>query len=371
MVVVAWSARDLRPYRFRLILPPLMAMTWRPLRILAVFGLVAVLAGLLALGPQRPALGMNPARRGTYAPQQQPPPGAQVVRIGFYPVAVYNLDQASNTFYADAYVWLKWKGPIDPTATLEFTNMVEEWGKQLEPLRPEPISLKDGSRYQSFKVEGRFVQPFSLAEFPLDRHDLRIMVEDTVHPITEIAYEIDRDNSGISRDLMIPGWKLQGWRGEELAHDYGTNFGEDYTATTSSVASFDMGIYRPASFFLMKLMLPLVIVVLAAMAALLVPPDALDARLAMPLGALLSAIFLQKSYSDGLPDLGYLVFMDKIYLLAYPLILIVLIRAIAGYLRLERQGEGVLVAVRRDDSVLLAWLAGLFVGGTLLITLLR
>ncbi|MFM7264119.1 MAG: hypothetical protein ACKOZW_00670 [Cyanobium sp.] len=346
-------------------------MVWRPLRILAVFGLVALLVGVLAVGSPRSEVGMNPARRGTYTTQQQPPPEAQVVRIGFYPVAVYNLDQASNTFYADTYVWLKWKGQIDPTTTLEFTNMVEEWGKQLEPLRPEPITLKDGSRYQSFKVEGRFVQPFSLAEFPLDRHDLRIMVEDTVHPLTEIAYVIDRENSGISGDLMIPGWHLQGWQGAELQHDYGTNFGEDQSSTVFTVANFSMGIYRPTSFFLMKLLLPLFIVVLAALAALLVPASSLDARLAMPLGALLSAIFLQKSYSDGLPDLGYLVFMDKIYLLAYPLILIVLIRAIAGYLRLERQGEGVLVAVHRDDTVLLAWLTGLFVGGTLLITLLR
>jgi hypothetical protein len=346
-------------------------MVWRPLRILAIFLVVGLLVGLAVVGPQRPEVSMNPARRGTFSAQSQPPAGAQVVRIGFYPVAVYNLDQASNTFYADAYVWLKWKGEIDPTATLEFVNMVEEWGKQQEPLRPEPITLKDGSSYQSFKVEGRFVQPFSLVDYPLDRHDLQIMVEDTVHPSTEIAYEIDQENSGISRDLMIPGWKLQGWRGAELQHDYGTNFGEDYITTTSSVASFSMGIHRPASFFLMKLLLPLLIVVMAALSALLVPPHALDARLAMPLGALLSAIFLQKSYADGLPDLGYLVLMDKVYLLAYPLILIVLIRAIAGYLRLERQGEASLAAVHRDDTVLMVLLGGLFVGGTLLITALR
>lgn len=97
-------------------------MVWRPLRILAVFLVVGLLVGLAVVGPQRPEVSMNPARRGTFSAQSQPPAGAQVVRIGFYPVAVYNLDQASNTFYADAYVWLKWKGEIDPTATLEFVK---------------------------------------------------------------------------------------------------------------------------------------------------------------------------------------------------------------------------------------------------------
>jgi hypothetical protein len=275
-----------------------------------------------------------------------------VVQIGFYPVSVYNLDLASKTFYVDAYVWLRWKGEIDPSATMEFINMVEEWGKQQEALREKPIELSDGSKYQSFKVEGRFVQSFSLADFPLDRHDLKLMVEDTVHPITELAYVIDRQNSGISRNLMIPGWQLRGWLGMEEAHDYGTDFGEEQTSTVSSVAT-------------------LIIVVLAALASLLVPPDSLDARLAMPLGSLLSAIFLQKSYSDTLPDLGYLVFMDKIYLLAYPLVLLVLVRAILGYLQFERQGQAALAVVRRDDRILLVVLGAVFLLGTLLITVLR
>ncbi len=72
-----------------------------------------------------------------------------------------------------------------------------------------------------------------------------------------------------------------------------------------------------------------------------------------------------------MPDLGYLVFMDKIYLLAYPLILIVLVRAILGYLQLNRHGEAVLDLVRRDDRLLLMVLGGVLLLGTLLITLLR
>ncbi len=344
---------------------------WRHLRILGAFLAAVVLVSALVFSAERPKATLNPARRGTFTPQNSPPAAAEVVRIGFYPVSVYNLDLASNTFYVDAYVWLRWKGEIDPTASMEFINMVEEWGKQQVALREKPVELTDGSRYQSFKLEGRFVQAFNLADFSLDRHDLKLMVVDTVHPITELAYVIDRANSGISRNLMIPGWKLLGWQGIEEAHDYGTDFGEEQTSTVSSVASFSMGIARPTSFFLWKLLLPLIIVVLAALAALLVPPDSLDARLTMPLGSLLSAIFLQKSYSDTLPDLGYLVFMDKIYLLAYPLVLLVLVRTILGYLQLERQGQAALAVVRRDDRILLVLLGVVFLLGTWLITVLR
>jgi hypothetical protein len=36
-------------------------------------------------------------------------------------------------------------------------------------------------------VEECFVQWFSLADFPLERHDPKLMLEDMVHPITELA----------------------------------------------------------------------------------------------------------------------------------------------------------------------------------------
>ena len=110
-------------------------------------------------------------KQGQLSPAGAPASTAQVVKIGFYPVSVYELDMGSNTYYVDMYVWLRWKGNIDPTGSLEFANMVEEWGKQVENLQSEPKVLPDGSKYQIMKVEGRFVQAFDLIDFPLDRQN--------------------------------------------------------------------------------------------------------------------------------------------------------------------------------------------------------
>jgi len=314
---------------------------------------------------------LNTTRRGTYTPVTSPAPGAQQVKIGFYPVAIYDLDQSSNTFYADAYVWLRWKGDIDPSATIEFTNMVEEWGKQMEPLMEKPKELPDGSKYQQFRVEGRFVQPFSLADYPLDHHSISIRVEDTTNGARQLAFVIDKESSGVDKKLEIPGWRLKGWRGETLEHAYGSNFGEVEQPSNYSVANFEMVIERPVIFFLWKQMLPLAIVVMAALVALLIHPRALDARLALPMGALLSAIFLQKGYSDTLPDLGYLVFMDKIYLLAYPLILIVLIRSIVAFTTSKDASDAEIETMRGVDRRVAAVLGIAFAVGTSLLTAFR
>ena len=138
-----------------------------------------------------------------------------------------------------------------------------------------------------------------------------------------------------------------------------------------SVANFEMVIERPVSFFLWKQMLPLAIVVMAALVGLMVNPRSIDARLALPMGALLSAIFLQRGYSDTLPDLGYLVFMDKIYLLAYPLILIVLIRAIVAFSKTRNASDDEVQRMQTVDRKVAISLGIAFMVGTTLITVLR
>ena len=98
--------------------------------------LVAAVAATLMLAV--PSVAEN-GKRGTYTPIETPPASAQQVSVGFYPISVYQLDMASSTYYIDTYMWMRWTGDIDPTGTLEFTNMVEEWGKQQETLLPEPL----------------------------------------------------------------------------------------------------------------------------------------------------------------------------------------------------------------------------------------
>ena len=335
--------------------------------------LVALGVLLVGLGSLQPELvpALKTIRKGTWAPLPVPPAGAQVVTVGLYAQSIYDLDLSSNTFYADVYVWLRWKGPIDPSASIEFANMVEEWGKLQEPLNEPVKTLLDGSSYQIFRVEGRFVQPFTLADYPLDRHTLSLQIEDTIHGVDQLTYAIDRASSGVSKNFQIPGWQMAGWKAEVLEHSYGTNFGDPGQASAYAAAVFDIIVRRPTSFFLTKLFLPLLIVVTAALIALLVHPRAIDARLALPLGSLLSAIFLQKSYTDTLPDLGYLILMDRIYLLAYPLILAVLVRAIWSFLTLQSADEECFASIRRGDRIVLKLLLLSFASGTTVLLVLR
>jgi len=51
-------------------------------------------------------------------------------------------------------------------------------------------------------------------------------------------------------------------------------------------------------------------------------PTYINTRIALPLTTLICSIILHQSYTDSLPHVGYMVLIDKIYILSYLLIIL-------------------------------------------------
>ncbi|VXD22389.1 ligand-gated ion channel [Planktothrix paucivesiculata] len=265
-----------------------------------------------------------PENSSFYQPLTEIPTTAQKVTVGVFAQNIYELNASSNTYYLDFYLWLRWKGKIDPLANLEFMNGVEKWGRTIETAYPEPKTLKDGSFYQIMRVESRFREPFRFYRYPLDEQSLGVTIENAVYSLNELVYIADTKESGYASDLTVPGWKIKNYAIKTLSHLYPSNFGDLDQAKNDSIYSavrFEMNISRPLSFFTWKLLLPLFVVLFSSWGSLLLYPIYVDSRIILPVTALLTIVFLQQSYSDALPDVGYLVLLDKIYALVYVLII--------------------------------------------------
>jgi hypothetical protein len=320
------------------------------------------------LSPTQPAL--KPAH---IQPLTEIPATAQKVETGFYPVNLYELDVASNTYYVDAYIWFKWKGDFDPIANLEFPNAVEEWGMNIQQAYEKPQIQPDGTLYQIIRVEGRFFQPFTLTKYPLDEQRLGIVMENSIYTYNDLVYVADTTDSGFADTLAIPGWNINKWEIESLLHQYPTRFGERSNVQVNlpySYLRYQLLISRPINYFIWKLLLPLIIVVVSSWCALLLHPSYVDARVSMSSTALLTTVFLQQAYSDTLPSVGYLVLLDKIYALSYISIVAAIIETIvtAGWANSGKQEDYERV-VRLDRPFLLVQLTVLIVGILLLIYL--
>lgn len=90
----------------------------------------------------------------------------------------------------------------------------------------------------------------------------------------------------------------------------------------------------------------------------------------MSVTALLTTVFLQQGYSSALPEVGYLVLLDKIYALAYFLIIAAIIEAIVtADLVNNGKPEDHVRAIRIDRAFLAAQCIVLVVGVSVLILL--
>lgn len=310
----------------------------------------AAVALSLAAAAVASAKAQPPSREGTSA-------GApQVVDVGIWPLAIYDLDIAANTFYMAAYVWFTWsEGPDpDPSASAEFANNVESWGLTRVKTYPEPLRLADGRRYQCLRIEGRFFAPLDLSRFPLERYTLGLSIEDGTYPADRLVYRFDRQNSGLDPRVELPGWNLRGWDGTEAIRHYATTLGDPGIGAGGadfSTVLFRLAVDRPGSFFAWKMLLPAVIVLLATWSALLLHPTELSARVAMTGTALLTAVFLQQGYSSNLPSNGSLVLMDRIYALVYLLVIAALVQVvIQGAMRGRHERDAFQRALRIDRA---------------------
>ncbi|MEO6037932.1 MAG: hypothetical protein ABIQ93_05915 [Saprospiraceae bacterium] len=265
----------------------------------------------------------------------------QQVRTGVYLMNLYDLNMDEHSFYADFYVWFKWRGPRDPSK-IEFVNAIEKWSINNTAFDGDstPVMLKDGTKYKILRIEGRFFHSFSLDRFPLDRHALDIQIENPEYPADSLVYLADTSGAGIRQTLDLVGWEQGGCRLETKVHDYGTNFGNPQeNAQRYSNLTYSIALARPLSYFLLKMLLPLIIILLVSLGALLLHPTHTDTRSSLPIGGLLTAVFLQQSYSDALPDSGSMVLMDKIYLLSYVLISLVLLQVIRAGNQIVREHD--------------------------------
>ncbi len=299
--------------------------------------------------------------------QRSAPEDPQKVYTGIYLMNVYDLDINAYSFYADFYLWFRWRGDRDPT-NIEFVNAVEKWGFTQNMFYEEPQPLPDGSFYNGMRIEGRFYHSFTLNRFPLDRHQLGIRIENVDFPVDSLIYVPDTSTHLMRQDFVIPGWRIQSAAIGSHTNFYQTDFGEPgMGASKFSNFTFKLTITRPISYFLLKLLLPLLVVIVASLGALLIHPRYLDARISLPIGGLLSCVFLQQSYSTALPDVGYMVLMDKIYLLSYLLIAAIMVRVIVAGNQSAGQRQTDSQRIRRNDRRRAMIFLGVFLAGLLIL----
>ncbi|MFE1285741.1 hypothetical protein [Streptomyces sp. NPDC058751] len=149
------------------------------------------------------------------------PAAAPTCQVGAYVTDLYGLDVSPRTINADFWLWSVCPGAgLDATRRLEFINatQVDQSDRSVE---------KVGDRYWSqVKVSGTFRQQFDLSEYPFDKQDVRIQVEDSQLNASQFAYVADRANSGYDHAISLDGFVIRDFSVRVVTHTYQTSFGD-------------------------------------------------------------------------------------------------------------------------------------------------
>ncbi len=242
------------------------------------------------------------------------------VAIGVHLNDIQSIDLKTHSYAMDFYVWFRWQNPdLDPASSMEIANPIEQWGLMVTPLYEEAEKLEDGTLYQVLRIQGTFSKKLPLYNYPFDRQTLAIIFEDAVHDSTGVVYVPDSTEPSMNPSLQLPGYRVSSPRFNVDGFHYNTGFGDPRTAadTTYSRATLEVPISRPPIAYATKLFLPVLCVVLCATLMFLLSPSMVDSRVDVGITSLLTIVALQMTYSSDLPDVGYLMLMDKVYLLAY------------------------------------------------------
>jgi hypothetical protein len=294
-----------------------------------------------------PGFGPPPAASEEAAPPKEvmqaiaaaaPGTPAEVV-VGAYINDIQELDFKANNYVVDLYVWFRWKDAgRDPSATMEFMNRYASDDNVREALYDKPERMPDGSFYSILRYQGRFATKFPLEAYPLDTQTLKVVMEDTVSGAPEQIYVPDGPRP-VTLDpvVTLPGFKVGTPSLKVILNTYPTNFGDLSVskAETYSRIVLTIPVTRPVVAMSLKTFVPIALIVVCASLVFFVRPRYVEGRIGLGITALLTLVALQLTSGASLPDVDYLMMLDKIYLLAYLFIILALARVVATSWRAE------------------------------------
>jgi hypothetical protein len=290
------------------------------------------------------------------------------VRVGVLINDIQQLDLQTKSYAVDLYIWFKWDDPdINPAATYEFLNPFQLWG-HITTAGRGPETLPDGTQYDNVHVQGQFNSDLGIDDYPFDRQELVVAIEDKNKDESRLVYVPDENPVTISPDISIPGWDIGDPFMEVVSQQYPTDFGyPGATADTYSRAIFGLEVTRPAGTYTLKLLLPMLLVALTAGLALSVYPRFVEGRIGIGITALLTMVALQLTSDSGLPDVNNLILLDKLYILSYVFIVLIMV-VIVRNSWVDAEGD-IATAKRADRRALITLSVGYFTLAAVIILL--
>lgn len=245
-------------------------------------------------------------------------------------------------FYAEFYWWAIFENDSsvtgfnnDQVMNFEYINGYKNEVGIIRKEIEEVKKLGDNRFYYTGLHQGEFYFDPEFRMYPFDHQSLTIGIENSLIPATQLRFAPDsvsylktsknRNFWGLSDELINTKNSSYNILKTEIftsSNLYNTNFGDETlpAETYFGRISTSVVLSRSIAPYISKILIPLVIILLLVYMVFFMPAKKIDIAAGLTVTSLLSAIAFQLSISGELPEIGYIIYVDKIFYTCYFLI---------------------------------------------------
>lgn len=268
------------------------------------------LACLLAV----PALAQMP----DLVTERPPSSGPTPIKTGLYYIDISDIDGATETFSATAYLLLEWTDPrlrFTPKSDsdVKLYKPDEIWTPSVEIVNAEQLTdqlppmctvTSDGTVYFSRRVVMLLNTPLDLRRFPFDHQRMELIVESSRYGASDLTFVADPDQSGLGKDIVPRGWSYAPLSWEALDEPFA------HTQQNYSRLIFSFEAARNPFYVVWKILFPTAVFVLLSWSIFWMQIEDLQTALLASITILLTAVAFGNVADSLLPKLGYHTWLD-------------------------------------------------------------
>jgi len=245
------------------------------------------------------------------------------VDIGAYVLSVHDINFRDKEYTMRFWLWMLYdKEGLNPIVQTEIPN-----AKTLE--HPDILEYdKDNKKWIIMKMKAIMKQAWKVNDYPFDKQELKIRVENTEFENQDLIFRADTNGSAYDPELAVDGWTITNFKVNTESHDYLTTFGDIQLpdqVTKYSTFNIYMTLERNAWGLFLKIFVGMYIGFLISGVSFLIHPNDVEARFALPVGGLFSAVGNKYIIDSILPESSSFSLVDSLHSFTFFIIFIIVL----------------------------------------------
>jgi hypothetical protein len=313
------------------------ARTYHPTRSDVRGTKILLLAGFLAASMQV----AHSSEAPTLIERPNADAGPTQVSVQIWFVDINSIDSAQQSFIADIVIVLRWKDPrlahtgggVAHYALDQIWNprvaIVNETNSVSRRLPESPEVEADGTVIYRQRYVGSFTQALHLRSFPFDKQTIRVHLVAVRYRPNEVQFVPDQEwvdaglkqAGGISPSITLPDWTIEKWDIKNMVYALAPGL-------ELSGYAFEFTASRNVQHYILKVILPLVLIVMMSWAVFWIDPATSNSQISIAVTSMLTLIAYRFAVDSQLPRLPYMTRLDAFFLTSTLLVFFSLIEVL-------------------------------------------